>query len=99
MKYIKAFESIDKYKEGDYIIIKPFGSEHLTNLSEKWNMYPFKCAQIVEISGEAFYMETFDVKTNKYLIFWLLDEDIERKATEEEIIYFEAKRNSNKFNR
>jgi hypothetical protein len=97
MKYIKTFESIGKYKEGDYIIISD-ESKQVYHLTEKWNMYPYNCAQILDFNGQAYYMETFDVETKKYLIFWLLDEDIERKATEEEILEFETKKNSNKFN-
>lgn len=109
MKYIKYFETIDfqpqlvrsktgeKYKEGDYIIIKE-DSKQVYHLIEKWNMYPYNCTQILDFNGQAYYMETFDVHNDKYLIFWLLDEEIERKATEEEIIEFEAKRNSIKFN-
>ena len=97
MKYIKYYESNDYYSEGDYIIIKE-GGDQINRLAEKWEMFPYKRAQMVDFNGEAYYMETFDRYNYKYLIFWLLIDEIERTATEEEIITFEAERNSKKFN-
>jgi len=96
MKYLKYYES-NIYNEGDYIIIKE-GGEQITKLADKWKMFPYKCTQIVDFNGEAYYMETFDRYNYKYLIFWLLNDEIERKATEEEIIEFEAERDSKKYN-
>jgi len=98
MKYIKKYESQDTlYNDGDYIIISKISSR-IRILGDRWNMHPYFCTQIVDVSDDAYYMETFDKENNKDLIFWLKDGDIDRIATKEEIKDFETLRNSIKFN-
>lgn len=96
MKYIKKYEvTYGRFKEDDYIIIK--NSDRIKMMGEKYDFYPHFCVKIIQVI-EAYYVETFDEKTNKDLIFWILDEDIERKATKEEIEEYIIKRSSIKYN-
>ena len=104
MKYLKTYKKIseykenlsDEYKENDYVIILT-DDFTITELKKRWKIYPYNCAQIAEIH-DAYYMRTFDINTNKDIIFWLTAEDIERKATIEEIQEFEILKTGIKYN-
>lgn len=93
----KIFESID-LEIGNYLILKE-QENRLLFLKDRWNMNPYLCVKIVEITKSgAYYVETFDKKTKKELIFWVEHQDIERRATESEIKDFEMKKLALKYN-
>jgi len=87
MKYIRAYEA-SKYELDDYII--PTGDN------------PKNSYTIIDEVGDGFYdymVSTFDINTKKQLErFPILDKEIIRKLTPEEIETIETKFTANKFN-
>lgn len=89
MKYIKKFEKLLNYSVGDYVL--PQGE----NPKDSYSV-------ISEFMGGGFadYMiSTYNIYTNKQLEhFPIMDNEIIRKLTDQEIEEIETKRTSKKYN-
>ena len=103
MKYIKTFEKLEsEYKVGDYILLKE-------DKDNPWRIY--RNVKIIDERDikrgtmSSYQVETFYLKSEEIVNFWISDEDIERKLTPKEIEDLEMKiedlemkRQANKYN-
>lgn len=95
MNHVNDYKIVDKYKEGEYVIIKD--NDRVQYLRDKWKIFPYLCVQIEQVLS-AYYVETIDLKTNKLAVFWVKEDDIDRKATKDEIDEYELQKDSKKYN-
>ena len=83
MKYIKAYESEQKYKIGDYVLVP------------RWK-YPYNYVNINNIDSAYSCIWPHDIRGT--LGAWVVEEDIERLLTPEEIEKYNELKAINKFN-
>ena len=90
MKYLKAFENIDNYKEGDYIILT-------TKIT--WIVEPFYVAKIINIGEDGeFSINALKIHNNQEFRFYTFLDSIERKATKDEIDEYKLRKALEKYN-
>ena len=89
MKHIRIYESYKDYKKGDYVLLKS---------ETKWNVdRECKILNIQFTNGNKKYqLQTF--LNNKVSILDLMDNEIGRKLTKDEIEEYEIKQNMIKYN-
>jgi len=105
MKHLKLFENLDymeikpKYKKGDYILL----SITLDSLIQEYDIYKNYGKIIGTMGGRSSWM--YDVKylnkntfTPDEMTEYILEKNIIRKLTQEEIEEFEIKLHTNKYN-
>lgn len=98
MKFLKHFESNEKYKEGDYVLLYFTDKEVINFLdgivpSEINNKYIVK---IIHIRNEV--KHSYEVKFTNGYNFYISREEILRLATQDEIDLIESKISANKYN-
>ena len=107
MKYIKAYENISKYKEGDYVYIE----EHLVKglpLEPKRINYNFKYCKIMNVMTAfdptihlpwiQYTAEVFNEDKNKFENEYIEENMIIRKMTNTEISKFKELKELIKYN-
>jgi hypothetical protein len=85
------FEKIEeKYEIGDFV--------HL-NLGESWTVYPdVKILGKHSKKNDYYYIESQLKVNNSVESFWINSDDIERKSTDEEVVRYKLRMESNKYN-
>ena len=96
MKYLKKFESINKYKEGDYVLIKTMDKyEPYCKITSSMGDYDPE----VDIKQIQYYTaEIFNKDKEEFEEDYIEDSMIIRKMTKNEIFYFNNKKEILKFN-
>ena len=95
MKYLKKFESINKYKEGDYVLIKTMDKyEPYCKITSSMDDYDPE----VDIKQIQYTAEIFNKDKEEFEEDYIEDSMIIRKMTKNEIFYFNNKKEILKFN-
>lgn len=93
MKYIKIFEKIEEQYEIDDFV-------HL-EIEEFWTIYPdvkILGKHSKKSAGHYYNIESQLKVNNSVESFWINSDDIERKSTDEEIMRYKLRLESNKYN-
>ena len=95
MKYLKKFESVNKYKEGDYVLIKTMDKyEPYCKITSAMNDYDPE----IHIKQIQYTAEIFNKDEKEFEEDYMDDSMIIRKMTKNEIEMFNQLKILNKFN-